>query len=320
MPCFHPLEGFRSKTPSPSSGKYQVVFKWCEGYALKPIPIPCGRCVGCRLERSRQWALRCVHEAQLHQDNCFITLTLNDEHLEGRYLRGHDSRTGKPIYGGTLNKKHFQDFMKRVRRPLPPGSVSYFHCGEYGERHRRPHYHALLFGLDFSDKHFYKRGKDGSPVYTSAALSALWPMGFSTVGALTFESAAYCARYALKKITGDQAKDHYTVCDQETGELLELAREYVTMSLKPAIAKGWFARFSSDVYPDDFVVIRGMKMKPPKFYDNLYELEDPVAHEAIKEERREYATRNKWNNTRERLAVRQEVKLASMNLIKRDIE
>lgn len=210
--------------------------------------------------------------------------------------------------------------MKRLRRPLPPGTVSYFMCGEYGESSRRPHYHACLFGLRFPDQAFYKKGKDGSPIYTSASLQQLWPMGFCTVGAVTFESAAYCARYVMKKVTGPTAAAHYQVIVPETGELVQLVPEYVAMSLKPAIAKGWYSDFSEDVYPDDFVVIRGKKMKPPKYYDRLHDLEDPIAHADIKEERAKYAVSQKANSTPERLSVREEVKLSQIASLKREIE
>lgn len=306
-----------------------MTFNVREGFVDLPVSIPCGRCIGCKLERSRQWAMRCVHEAQLHEDNCFITLTYNDAHIP---------------YGGTLQKKHFQDFMKRLRKKYADRKISYFHCGEYGEackqcrlsRRRctcrvfqpgigRPHYHALLFGLDFPDRLPYKKSGDGSTLFTSATLSKLWTLGFSTVGALTFESAAYCARYVMKKVTGDPAEDHYTVIEPSTGELIRLPAEYVTMSLKVTpehggIAGAWYAKYKSDVYPDDFVVVRGAKMKPPKYYDRIHELDDPASYCLIKESRAAYAIRNKANSTPERLRVREKVKIAQLQSLKRDIE
>lgn len=261
MPCFHPLQGYKSRTVNPETGKRSVVFKPREGFVDLPVSISCGRCIGCRLERSRQWAMRCVHEAQLHTENSFLTLTYDDEHLP---------------YGGTLIKKHFQDFMKRLRRKFGGRKIQYYHCGEYGDKTRRPHYHALLFGLDFSDKLRHKTTPRGDTVFTSEALSKLWGMGFCTVGAVTFESAAYTARYVLKKVGGrDKTEGHYRVTVADTGEVVELLPEYVTMSLKPTIGKNWYRDFSSDVYPDDFVVVRGKRMKPPKYYDRMHELEDP---------------------------------------------
>lgn len=304
MPCYHPLHGYHSKYVNPT-GKRSWVSKLSHAISAERLSIPCGRCIGCRLERSRQWALRCVHEAQLHEDNAFITLTYSPENVP---------------YGGTLIKKHFQDFMKRVRKKHDGQRLSYFHCGEYGERTRRPHYHALLFGLDFPDKVLFRKSQDGSQIFTSDRLSALWPLGFSTTGAVTFESAAYVARYVMKKITGDDAEKHYEVIEPETGEVMRLLPEYTTMSLKPAIAKSWFAEFKGDAYPSDFVVLRGQKMKPPKFYDRLLELEDPEALALVKARRIEEALLRQGDSTTARLLVREEVKRAQIQNLKRGIE
>lgn len=325
MPCFHPLSGYKARTVNPGTGKRSVTFRASEGFIDLPVTVACGRCIGCRLEDSRQWALRCVHEAQLHQDNCFITLTYDDEHLP---------------FGGTLIKKHFQDFMKRLRRPYAQDhKISYFHCGEYGELCRgcrrarrkctcvaysagpgRPHYHALLFGHWFPDQLPHSKNAAGDPLFTSATLQRLWPLGFSLVGALTFESAAYCARYVCKKITGDFAAEHYRITDPDTGEVYNLRPEYVTMSLKPAIAKDWYGKFSSDVYPDDFVVIRGQKMKPPKYYDRLHEKSSALDAQEVKKTRVRHAATQKENSTPERLAVREQVKQSQITSLKRTLE
>lgn len=256
------------------------------------------------MESSRQWALRCVHEASLHEDNAFITLTYAPENVP---------------YGGTLVKKDFQDFAKRLRKKFRR-KLSYYHCGEYGERTRRPHYHALLFGVDFPDKEAFKKSADGSQIFTSELLQRLWPQGFCTTGAITFESAAYVARYVMKKINGDAAKDHYRVVDPETGEVHDLLPEYTTMSLKPAIAKGWYEKFKSDAYPSDFLVLRGRKMKPPKYYDRLLELEDPEARAAIKARREQEALLREGDSTTARLRVREQVKQAQIENLKRGID
>lgn len=265
MRCCHPLHGYKSRVVNPT-GKRSLVFRAPEGAPFEPVSVPCGRCWGCRLELSRQWALRCVHESQLHNESSFITLTYDDEHLP---------------YGGTLIKKHFQDFIKRVRRKYEGRRLGYFHCGEYGDRTRRPHYHALLFGVEFPDQTFFKRSADGSKIYTSDALQKLWGAGFCTTGAVTFESAAYVARYTMGKLNYEKEYD-YEFIDLETGEVCAVQPEYTTMSLKPAIGKEWYRRFKTDAYPSDFVILKGKKMKPPQYYDRLHELEDPEAHERIK--------------------------------------
>jgi len=266
VPCFKPLDGYRSPTTDWSTGKRPIIFN--RPYPECPvIPIACGQCIGCRLERSRQWAIRCVHEASLHPQNCFITLTYNDEHL--------------PQYG-SLRLEHFQKFMKRLRKRFG-SKIRFFHCGEYGEKFQRPHYHAILFNFDFPDKKLLQ--SKFNDLYTSEALSTLWPYGFSTIGSVTFESAAYVARYVTKKITGPMALNYYNAVDYRNGEILERKPEYTTMSRRPGIAAGWFEKYSSDVYPADLVVMRGKEMKPPKYYDRKYELQNIIDYTMVKFQR-----------------------------------
>lgn len=195
MPCYSPLDAWR---PDPSTGSKKLIFVYHPARCAGPTPdlqVPCGQCVGCRLERSRQWAVRCVHEASLYTDNCFVTLTYNDDFLpEDR----------------SLHYRHFQLFMKRLRKRHGDG-VRFYMCGEYGEKQGRPHYHACLFNFRFSDMRLWQE-RNGVKLYRSAELERLWPFGFCSVGEVTFESAAYVARYIMKKVTGDAAESHYTFC------------------------------------------------------------------------------------------------------------
>lgn len=257
MPCYHPLHAYKGK--SNDASKIKIVFRRPDSWKGERLDLPCGQCVGCRLERSRQWAVRCMHEASLYPENSFLTLTYSDKNL--------------PPYS-SLVKSDFQYFMKRLRKSLTPKRVRYYHCGEYGDLLSRPHYHALLFNHDFQDKKLFS-SKNSNPVYTSSELSSLWPQGFSVIGAVTFESAAYVARYVMKKITGKYASDHY-------GDRIP---EYTTMSRRPGIGKGWYDKFKSDVYPHDRVVVRGVKTRPPRFYDTQLLKEDPSTMALLKLER-----------------------------------
>ena len=117
MPCYYPLQGWRSKELT-KNGKRAIVFDRKKGYVDQPLEVPCGQCIGCRLDRSRDWALRCIHEAQLHEDNSYITLTYDDDNLPAN---------------ASLDKSDFQKFMKRLRKSLGDKKVRFFHCGEYGE-------------------------------------------------------------------------------------------------------------------------------------------------------------------------------------------
>lgn len=316
MPCYHPLHGYYSKALNPT-GKRSIVFKLSRAISAERVSVSCGKCIGCKLESSRQTAVRGTHEVQMHEDNSFLTLTYAPEHLPPN---------------GTLVKKHHQDFLKRVRKKYvryaidpetlegwPINPIRYLHCGEYGEKHRRPHYHTILFGLRFMDQQPYSRTEQGHVLHTSAALTALWPFGLATVGEATFESIAYVARYIVKKLDfyGEKAYEHL---DLDTGELSFLQPEYTTRSLKPAIGKEWYARYRSDVYPSDEVIVRGKAMKPPKYYDTLLERADAEAHAAIKERRKEQALLRDDDASTRRLAEREVVKLVQTKTLKRSIE
>lgn len=268
-----------------------------------PVTVPCGRCIGCRLERSRQWAIRCVHEASLWEHNSFITLTYDDDHM--------------PI-GGTLVKEHFQKFMKRLRFLHTGKTIRYFHCGEYGETTHRPHYHACLFNHHFADRILYSSTR-GNNLYISKELSTLWTYGFSTVGEVTFESAAYVARYIMKKVTGERAADHYQTLDPITGEIHQILPEYTTMSRNKGLGQQWYQKYKNDAYPDDFLIVRGKKMRPPKYYDSIYEQEEPKAHQALKKQRKKIASVHKSDNTSQRLATKEKVASSKLSQLKRSI-
>lgn len=293
MPCYSPLKGYWAKTRN-ESGKRSIVFTAREGFIDKPVDIPCGQCIGCRLERSRQWAMRCMHESQLHTQSCFITLTYNPENLPR---------------DGSLSKRHFQLFIKKLRHHLKGRKIRYFHCGEYGESLGRPHYHACLFGYDPSDKELLTENQ-GIRLYSSPSLEKIWGKGFVTIGDVTFESAAYVARYITKKITGDKAESHYQGRQPE----------YVTMSRRPGIGKKWFEKYQTDVYPKDFITVREKKVKAPKYYDKLYEHIDPSAFEQIKIERKRKCKENELDNTPERLHVKETVKKLNLKQLKRSYE
>ena len=302
MPCYHPLKGYHSAIKN-ATGKRSIVFNKAHSLTGVQLVIPCGQCVGCRLERSRQWAVRCTHEASLHQDNCFITLTYNDENLPA---------------DKSLHVDHFQKFMKRLRKRFGDG-IRFYHCGEYGEKYMRPHYHACLFNFDFPDKKLWKIVND-QRLYISDALQELWPFGFSTIGSVTFESAAYVARYIMKKVNGEKADSHYERVDLETGEVYKLKPEYTTMSRRPGIAHDWYEKFKSDVFPSDFIVINGKKVKPPRYYDSLYEHEYVSDFDTIKKNRKKNAKKHVENNTFDRLHVREQCQIARLKKLPRVVE
>lgn len=309
MACYHPLHGYYSRTEFTQKGKRKIIFDVANAYSDMKIKLPCGQCIGCRLERSRQWAARCLHESQLHEKNCFITLTYSDDHLPA---------------DGSLDHRHWVLFFKKLRKKYGNG-IRYYMCGEYGEEFHRPHYHACVFNHDFDDKVLWTE-RDGIPLYNSEALDKLWttsygePLGFTSTGDVTFQSAAYVARYIMKKVTGEKAEDHYTHLDQY-GEIHERTPEYTQMSRRPGIGSDWAKRFESDVYPSDFVVLNGAKCKPPKFYDRLYEDRRPDDAAAIKRRRNDRRALKGFDvdSTPERLRVREKCQQARLNQLKRTL-
>lgn len=263
MSCYRPLRGWYSKYVNPS-GKRSIVFK--ESEALNPhrfLSIPCGQCIGCRLEKSRQWAIRCSLESQLYQNSYFLTLTYDDEHLPKT---------------GSLVPEDLQKFLKKLRRFIEyHGSdkkIRFFACGEYGENFCRPHYHAIIYNLDIPDLKRFSTSFSGDTYYTSETINSIWKNGYVIIGQVTFKSCAYVARYVTKKITGEQADEHYNGREPE----------FVRMSRRPGIGSAWLDKYKSDVYPHDFIVIRdGIKVKPPKYFDKLFESIAPDEMSMIKE-------------------------------------
>jgi hypothetical protein len=240
------------------------------------------------MDRSRQWMLRLMHEAKYHDQKAFLTLTYDKLSLPE---------------DGSLNHRHFQLFMKRLRKEHG-GQLRYFMCGEYGDENGRPHYHAILYGCDFPDRRKHSTGTNGDQIWVSDDLDRIWGNGDCYIGSVTPESCGYVARYIMKKVTGDQAIDHYSRVNPATGEWYLLNPEYIKMSLKPGIGKDFYEDFKTDLYPSDTAISQGKQMPVPKYYDRQLEKEKPELLEQLKTKRKRRALKDKANNTPERLAVR----------------
>lgn len=237
----------------------------------------------------------------MHEQNSFITLTYDQDHLP-------ESRS--------LDVKHWQLFAKRLRKSH--GKFRFYHCGEYGEVTSRPHYHAVIFGLDFShDRKLLKLTKDGHPLYTSPSLDKAWGKGYCNIGEMTMESAAYVARYCMKKVTGKIAEHYYERIDPETGEVFNLKPPYTTMSRKPGIGGTWFEKYEPDVYPRDEVIINAQKSRPPSYYDRQLDKSDPDLLQQIKKQREKDAELFTRDNTPKRLAVKESIIMKRINKLKR---
>lgn len=278
MPCYTPLSAFRTRNG--------ITFHQNDDESLYEIKLPCGICIGCRLEYARQWAVRITHEASLHDNNCFLTLTFDNEHLNTKL---------------SLDKSDHQNFMKRLRKKYPRkkhGRISYFVCGEYGEKLSRPHYHSALFNFDFPDKLRIEDSQSGEKQYESQILNDLWGMGRATIGSLTPASAAYVAGYCTKKVRANLDPNYY-------GDRLP---EFTSCSRRPAVGLLWIEKYHSDIYNYDTCMVQGKTQRPPRYYDKFYEKQYPDMMLDIKSTR-EYNSSlvNIDEQTEERLNVKHKI-------------
>lgn len=241
--------------------------------------------------------------------NCFITLTYQDDELPELYPGGPP----------TLLKSDFQKFMKRFRKKYTGKTIRYYMVGEYGETTERPHYHACIFNHQFEDLELHSV-REEIPLYTSDILKDIWQKGHVTVGDVNYQTAAYCARYTLKKVTGKMADEHYLRSDPD-GVAYWLEPEYNAMSRRPGIGKQFYEAFKDDIYPSGEVPVpgQGVYKTVPRYYDALRELEDPEEMEAIKYERLRYRLANQEEYSRDRLESKYKVAMAKKSQLKRGL-
>lgn len=303
MPCYKPIAAWRP-LHADINGKRALRFGAEHKFPNhEPVEVACGKCIGCRLENSRQWALRCKDELQFHDDAMFITLTYDDRHIPDNW---------------SVDVKILQKFLKRLRKSIEPKKIRYFASGEYGKPDEiqqlvgnklgRPHYHMIIFGHRFPDMILWKKSKNGHDLMMSEQLNQLWPNGNANIGQVNFETCAYVARYVTKKVNGDLAEDHYVHIDPITGESYILNPEFCTQSRRPGIGRGWYDTYKQDLLNDGNVFHNGIKMYMPKYYENIMSEENPQELETIKVHREQFAETQLMHNTEERLAVREEVK------------
>lgn len=290
MSCYHPLRAHRS-----IGGEVWIGYDPTrDGRAFE---VPCGRCIGCKLDRARAWSVRITHEAQLYDRNWFATFTYSDEALPA-------SRS--------LEYRDFQLFMKRLRKKLrgdvggPEGGypLRFFCAGEYGGRTGRPHYHAVLFNTRFGDEVRLQNGRSSSRI-----VEELWSHGNVVLDSVNQSTAAYVAGYSLKKVYGPRAREHYEdVVNLRTGELTSRRPEFVTMSRRPGIGAWWYQRFAGDLFPVDHAVVDGKRWKVPNYYWYRFRDEaEPSLVEELQERRFERAAEQIAESTPERRSVREEV-------------
>lgn len=261
MPCAAPISAWRPALGGP------LVFKPpTNGRAYTPIQVPCGYCILCREEQARQTAVRITHEAKDWIENSFITLTYDDQHLPKH---------------GSLDYSDLQKFWKRLRKHI--GTLRYYAVGEYGDKTKRPHYHACIFGHAFIEDRVITQ-TEPYLLWENKRLSDIWGNGRVTIGALTFETARYTASYVTKKL---KSKQRYVRLDEDTGELVAVVQPRAFMSRN--IGKNWWVTWGHQLKDHDRVIINGIAQKPPKAYDKWLAESEPEKLEEIKEKRKNLA-------------------------------
>lgn len=269
-----------------STGNWPLVSSPSKGFVDLPVQIPCGRCIHCRLNTAMSKTVRLTHEMRSWETASFLTLTYDPDNL---------------VYGDrgipTLTRGqqgHMTLFFKRLRKHLIGLKVKYFQCAEYGEKGHRPHHHCILFGYDFSDDRSLVPGS--IDLYRSPTLDRIWSYGACAIGSVTWDSASYVASYSVKKLTGEQGKKAYDECG--------ILPPYMTSSL--GIGQKWIENWLYDVYPRDWIVVKGHKIKPPRYYDEALLRRDPALHRKVMLNRQKQEfDEDKWMNAVKSLAIKE---------------
>lgn len=341
MSCYHPLKAFQVGYNPSGKPKYKIcsydvecVYVKSDGSSFASsvrnysplyrcieefIEIPCGKCIGCRLEYSRQWANRCMLELQEHDSSYFCTFTYDDAHLPISYYADPD--TGEAIPCATLVKRDFQLLMKRIRKEFDSDKIRFFGCGEYGSSTLRPHLHIILFGLHLDDLKYYKRSPQGYDYFNSPRLQSCWKKGYVVVGEVNWQTCAYVARYVTKKLTGNLASFYSD---------FNIEPPFILMSRKPGIARNYYDENADNIYKYDNIVLsnpeKPLKFKPPRYYDKLFDIDNPVQSAIIKKQRKvmaENARQLKLSKTDlpylDLLEVEENVKLEQIKSLKRNL-
>uniref|UniRef100_A0AAU8B0E5 Replication initiator protein n=1 Tax=Dulem virus 154 TaxID=3145631 RepID=A0AAU8B0E5_9VIRU len=312
MACKHPLKAFCIGYKD--NGKKELLIrpyavdhlekrngKWTDSYVHGFVSqqatavcrdfdeIPCGKCIGCRLEYSRQWANRCLLELQYHKSAYFVTLTYDDLHAPETWYGDPDTGEAKRAY--TLRKRDFQLFMKRLRKQTGQ-ELRYFAAGEYGSKTFRPHYHAIIYGLELNDLEFYKVSELGFNYYNSPLVNRAWscynkdkrsitPLGFAVVAEVTWETCAYTARYTAKK-NNTEGEDYF--------QSMNLEPPFTLMSRRPGIGAQYFEDHP-ELFEHAYINVAtekgGRKFRSPKYFFNLLERENPALASDLKAQRKE---------------------------------
>lgn len=327
MACFHPTTAWKSRDANSGTGKRPLVFNQDKAAPCSKTQVPCGWCRGCRIDKTREWAVRIIGETRFHSANCFVTETYDDLHLPERnqlclpdvqnYLKRlrHYHTKQNIEFAKTLNLSPEQQEQYVKDNPL-----RFYGVGEYGEGTQRPHYHHIFFGIDFFDDRKKHSKIGGNQYWKSDKLDELWGNGHCLISNVTPQSAAYVAGYVFKKINGELADEHYARFDASTGEYYLQNKEFSHMSRRPGIGQKHFETYKDEITLSDSVILNAREVGVPRYYDRLLEKTEPDKLLQLKADRQKNARKYRQDQTPERLQVREEVAIAKMNMKKRGLK
>lgn len=250
--------------------------------------IPCRKCIGCRLDYSRDWANRGYLEAKTNPNhNYFITLTYDDEHLpidekittkEGKTYERNET------WKGNLKPERLSKFIHDIRqyfeRNYTHKSIKYIACGEYGEQNERPHYHIILFNCPFPIDTFYNTKIIDKQYFSqNKIIERYWKDGISNISTANWSTIAYVCRYVTKKLYGNNADDERA----KKGQIAEFIR------VSKGIGKKYWDENKETILETDSITIQNGSgvhtTKPPKYYTRLLKKENPKMYENLKTKR-----------------------------------
>ncbi len=311
MTCYEPKYAVYNKMQAKKTGKKQIIFlphpkterdkeirkKLYPELNYKHIYIPCGKCIGCKSDNAKMWSIRAYKELTLHELNCFITLTYDDNSPLCRE---------DPLCIWNLRYKHFQLFMKRLRKKFKGLKFSFLMSGEYGSENGRAHFHCILFGLDFPDKKLQYISK-GFNHYSSYILQKLWsttddnknfyPIGFVDLTEVDYDCCSYVSQYVLKKAVDYEDVSTISFSDDTkipVKTFLQVNEEervppFIRMSTKPAIGLEWFKQNQKVVLNEQIYYKKNedtvLKAKVPRYYEKKFEEFHPEIYEEFTKKR-----------------------------------
>lgn len=320
MTCYHPLLRVedRSKFVKAKDGhlyhpsiimspdKYELeTYKGETKYRITQ-EIPCGKCIGCRLDYSREWANRAYLESTLYEQTFFVTLTYDDSTLcildliedsEGITYTLEDN---EEAWTGTLVPSDLQKFLKRLRKRLEKEKkiriskgeakesddwkIRYIACGEYGGKTERPHYHLIIFNLKLPIEDLYEpRIINKEIYYRSKIIEESWGLGFCNVSEAKWNAMAYVSRYITKKINGQGSEEQYASTGKDT-------KEFMRVSRMPGIGEPYYRKNWKKIYENDYILVKNrngvIEQRPPKYFDKILEKEHPEIWEKVKQARK----------------------------------